>query len=128
MLDSYQWGTINRISPEAPVPIINVIKKENRLGGAGNVAKNIKSLGAKATLCSIIGKDISGSLFLDLMNKNELETSGIIITDKVTTTKTRVTYPWLSTHQIILIQIYKNLLYHQIINRRIRGLLSSVKK
>ena len=54
MIDSYLWGNVNRISPEAPVPIVSVTKKESRLGGAANVALNIKSMGANPILCSVI--------------------------------------------------------------------------
>jgi len=55
MLDSYIWGVVERISPEAPVPIVNVKKKDFRLGGAANVALNILSLGANPVLCSLVG-------------------------------------------------------------------------
>ena len=54
MLDSYIWGKVERISPEAPVPIVSVEKRENRLGGAANVGLNIKSLGANAILCAVM--------------------------------------------------------------------------
>ncbi|MDY6435076.1 MAG: PfkB family carbohydrate kinase, partial [Synergistales bacterium] len=57
MVDSYQWGKVERISPEAPVPICAVTKIENRLGGAGNVALNLKAMGANPILCSVIGED-----------------------------------------------------------------------
>ena len=57
MVDAYTWGKVNRISPEAPVPVVNVSKRESRLGGAGNVALNIASLGATAVICSVIGLD-----------------------------------------------------------------------
>ena len=54
MIDAYLWGKVERISPEAPVPIVHIQKKENRLGGAANVALNINSLGAKAIMCSVV--------------------------------------------------------------------------
>src|SRR5574344_2172195 len=60
MLDSYLMGKVERISPEAPVPIINVKQRECRLGGAANVALNVEALGAKPILCSVIGKDSKG--------------------------------------------------------------------
>ncbi|MFM2136807.1 MAG: hypothetical protein RL021_2207, partial [Bacteroidota bacterium] len=53
MLDAYLWGHVDRISPEAPVPIVSVTKKENRLGGAANVAINLQALGATPLLCSV---------------------------------------------------------------------------
>ena len=55
MIDAYMWGEINRISPEAPVPVVEVKKHENRLGGAANVALNIQSLGSIPIICSVIG-------------------------------------------------------------------------
>ena len=60
MLDAYMWGNINRQSPEADVPIVNIEKHEKRLGGAANVAKNIASLGARPILCSVIGDNDQG--------------------------------------------------------------------
>ncbi|MBP6532250.1 MAG: D-glycero-beta-D-manno-heptose-7-phosphate kinase, partial [Bacteroidia bacterium] len=64
MLDNYLWGKVERISPEAPVPIASIQKKESRLGGAANVAINIKALGATPILCSVIGNDINGRSFI----------------------------------------------------------------
>ena len=64
MIDSYIWGDIERISPEAPIPIVKAIKYEKKLGGAANVALNIKSLGAKAKLMSVIGNNDNGLLQL----------------------------------------------------------------
>ena len=91
MIDSYMWGEINRISPEAPVPIVEIKNYENRLGGAANVALNIQSLGAEPILCSIIGNDNKGILFNNLMQKSNITTKGIIkIAGRKTTTKTRV--------------------------------------
>lgn len=91
MLDSYVWGTVNRISPEAPVPIVAAQKRENRLGGAANVALNIKAMGAKPILCSVIGNDNNGKLFSQLIKKEQLTAEGIIIVDdRPTTSKTRI--------------------------------------
>jgi D-glycero-beta-D-manno-heptose-7-phosphate kinase len=99
MIDAYMWGNVNRISPEAPVPIVAVSKKENRLGGAANVALNIQALGANAILCSIIGNDESGKLFSSLLKKQKLSEEGIIKSKKrITTVKTRVIG---SNHQMI---------------------------
>ncbi|OYX94878.1 MAG: D-glycero-beta-D-manno-heptose-7-phosphate kinase, partial [Sphingobacteriia bacterium 35-40-5] len=66
MMDSYIWGKVERVSPEAPVPVVKVSKKENRLGGAANVALNIQSLGGKPFICAIIGDDKDGAEFLSL--------------------------------------------------------------
>lgn len=91
MLDAYMWGTITRTSPEAPVPIVDISRRENRLGGAANVALNIKSLGGRPILCSVIGKDKYGEEFIQEMGKSDLETAGMIeFSDRKTTVKTRV--------------------------------------
>ncbi len=91
MIDSYLWGRVNRISPEAPVPIVALDKREYRLGGAANVALNIKSLGATPLLFSAIGQDDKSELFLELMEKENLDTTGIIKSPhRLTTTKFRV--------------------------------------
>lgn len=91
MIDSYMWGKVERISPEAPIPVVSVTNTENRLGGAGNVALNIKSLGASAFLCSIIGNDKNKDVFIDLLHKNAISPDYIFASDKrKTTIKTRV--------------------------------------
>jgi len=91
MIDAYMWGEINRISPEAPVPVVEVKKHENRLGGAANVALNLKALGANPILCSVIGTDERGVLFEKLMKESNLSAEGILSSNKrKTTIKTRV--------------------------------------
>jgi rfaE bifunctional protein kinase chain/domain len=91
MVDAYLLGKVERISPEAPVPVVAVEKKEYRLGGAANVALNLASLGAKPILCSVIGEDIEGNEFLQLLERSNLNPSGIVRSkDRLTTTKTRV--------------------------------------
>jgi len=91
MIDSYLWGKVSRISPEAPVPIVAVTKKERRLGGAANVALNVQALGANPILCSVIGVDYEGQAFLDLLKAQKLSQKGILkVRDRVTTVKTRV--------------------------------------
>ncbi|MEY4929577.1 MAG: hypothetical protein RI909_301, partial [Bacteroidota bacterium] len=72
MLDSYIWGAVERISPEAPVPIVNVKKKDFRLGGAANVALNIASLGAKPILCALIGDDDDGKKLIQRLNEGKI--------------------------------------------------------
>jgi len=90
MIDAYLWGNVNRISPEAPVPVLSVTKRENRLGGAANVALNLKSLGVDPIICSVIGQDEDGYLYKDLMVNNQLSTSGLIqSSERKTTKKTR---------------------------------------
>lgn len=91
MIDSYLWGKVDRISPEAPIPIVTVTKQENRLGGAGNVSLNIQALGARPILVSIIGDDEKGRIFADLMQENNLSDDGIFVDEKrMTTVKTRI--------------------------------------
>jgi len=91
MLDSYIWGKVERISPEAPVPIISITNKEIRLGGAANVAKNIASLGATPLLCSVVGNDLDGKTLLDLMKTRGMDTRGMIQSDeRMTTVKERM--------------------------------------
>jgi len=91
MLDTYIFGSVTRTSPEAPVPIINVGKIESRLGGAGNVAMNIKALGGEATLCSVVGKDDAGKKISMLLKKNEIHTKQLLSSSyRITTEKTRI--------------------------------------
>jgi D-glycero-beta-D-manno-heptose-7-phosphate kinase len=91
MIDSYMWGKVNRISPEAPVPIIMSTHQEFRLGGAANVALNIQSLGANPILCSVVGKDSKAKTFYNLLKKQHLTSEGIIEDeDRKTTVKTRI--------------------------------------
>jgi D-glycero-beta-D-manno-heptose-7-phosphate kinase len=91
MVDSYIWGKVNRVSPEAPVPIVEVEKRENRLGGAANVALNIKALGANPVLCSVVGDDQKGKEFMDLLNAEGMDSLGMVVSkERITTTKFRV--------------------------------------
>lgn len=91
MIDSYLWGKSSRLSPEAPVPIVNVVRKEKRLGGAANVALNVQALGAMPLLCSVIGDDLAGADLLRLMEEQKLPTDGIIKSaERITTVKERI--------------------------------------
>ena len=91
MLDCYFWGDVKRISPEAPVPVIEVANEFFRFGGAANVALNILKLGGVAYPVGVIGYDNDGSIFRSLINENKICTDGLMIDDKrPTTTKTRV--------------------------------------
>lgn len=91
MVDRYYWGTVGRISPEAPVPVVEVESQSTRLGGAANVANNIASLGGKPLLVGVIGNDEGGSVLKGLLEESAFSTSGLI-TDagRPTTIKTRV--------------------------------------
>lgn len=91
MLDRYIWGTVNRISPEAPVPIVKVNQETVLLGGAGNVASNIVSLTGKASCFGIIGPDRAGKEVLARLRALKVNTRGIITDPKrCTTVKTRL--------------------------------------
>ncbi|MFK7899121.1 MAG: bifunctional heptose 7-phosphate kinase/heptose 1-phosphate adenyltransferase [Cyclobacteriaceae bacterium] len=91
MIDSYLWGKTSRISPEAPVPVIDVEKREKRLGGAANVALNIKALGAEPILCSVVGKSGNGDEFLNLLSAQQLRSDGILQSEeRKTTVKHRI--------------------------------------
>ena len=91
MVDAYYWGKVDRISPEAPVPIVAVEKKESRLGGAANVALNIQAMGATPILCSVIGNDDEGKEFVNLVAKNQQTDRGILRSNnRRTTKKTRI--------------------------------------
>ena len=91
MIDAYLFGKVERISPEAPVPVVAVVHKENRLGGAANVAVNLVALGAKPILCSVVGNDAEGKDLIDLIKSSGIGADGIIQSkERVTTIKTRV--------------------------------------
>ncbi|HIP32955.1 MAG TPA: D-glycero-beta-D-manno-heptose-7-phosphate kinase [Crocinitomicaceae bacterium] len=91
MIDAYLRGKVTRVSPEAPVPIIELSKSEDRLGGAANVALNLLALGATPILCAIIGEDDGGTKFNELLNKRALSSKGIVqSSQRKTTIKTRV--------------------------------------
>lgn len=90
MLDKYFFGQIDRISPEAPVPIVNVKDKSMRLGGAANVALNLRALGAEAHLLSIRGDDKDGAILESLLKENSIHPEVIIVEDRPTTVKTRI--------------------------------------
>jgi D-glycero-beta-D-manno-heptose-7-phosphate kinase len=91
MIDAYYFGKVERISPEAPVPVVAVQSKENRLGGAANVAMNLVALGAKPIVCSVVGKDAEGDELVEMFTQKGVGTDGIIQSaDRQTTVKLRV--------------------------------------
>lgn len=112
MVDAYIWGNVNRISPEAPVPVFEAKKRENRLGGAANVALNIQALGATPILCGIIGNDIKGKVFEEVLANQNLSNQGIIKSEeRLTTCKTRIissSHHMLRVDEEILEPINKN--------------------
>jgi rfaE bifunctional protein kinase chain/domain len=91
MLDTYWWGKVDRISPEAPVPVVAVSKKEQRIGGAGNVALNLQSLGASVSVLSVLGKDDDGEQLTKLFADNHINTKYLVYSkDRITTNKIRI--------------------------------------
>ncbi len=91
MLDRYYWGTVHRVSPEAPVPVVEVESESVRLGGAANVACNIQALGGEPILVGLIGNDHVGQSLLDMLKDRNLDTRGAIVDgSRPTTIKTRV--------------------------------------
>lgn len=91
MLDTYCWGKVERISPEAPVPIVALDSKETRIGGAGNVALNTAALGASTFIFSVIGQDEEGRALKELMQRNNIYADHLIASSKrITTNKTRI--------------------------------------
>ncbi|MBP7464189.1 MAG: bifunctional heptose 7-phosphate kinase/heptose 1-phosphate adenyltransferase, partial [Bacteroidales bacterium] len=91
MIDAYLFGKVERISPEAPIPVVSVTHRENRLGGAANVALNIAELGAVPYLVSVTGNDEKGRIFKELLHEKSLSNEGIVIDkSRKTTVKSRV--------------------------------------
>ena len=91
MLDQYLWGSIERISPEAPVPVVDISSDSARLGGAANVANNIQSLGATSILIGVIGQDNNGDQLVEELEKQHISRDGLICDrTRPTTIKTRI--------------------------------------
>lgn len=91
ILDEYVWGTVDRVSPEAPIVVVNVKSESLRLGGAANVANNMSKLGADVTICGVIGEDKIGSTCLDLLASEGIDPLGLVTdAERPTTKKTRV--------------------------------------
>ena len=90
IVDQFIWGNVSRISPEAPVPVVNVAREEFLLGGSANVLRNIVSLGGSGALCGMIGSDAMGDELIRLLEALPASTEGLIISDRPTTVKTRV--------------------------------------
>src|ERR1051326_8180210 len=90
MLDEFVWGKVRRISPEAPVPVVEVIEETYRLGGAGNVAANLQALGATPIPVGLIGRDRAAERFVQLMQSLDIDVSQLRSDDRPTTLKTRI--------------------------------------
>ena len=78
MLDTYWWGNVDRISPEGPVPVVAVTKKEQRMGGAANVALNIRALDANVALISVLGNDDEGKQLKNILEQNNINRLSVI--------------------------------------------------
>ncbi len=91
MLDTYWWGEVERISPEAPVPVVALQRNEHRIGGAGNVALNLVAMGAPVTVFSVLGQDANGEELSRLLRESGVDTSYLVFSDeRKTTSKTRI--------------------------------------
>ncbi|MBS1664824.1 MAG: carbohydrate kinase [Bacteroidetes bacterium] len=91
MLDTYLWGHVERISPEAPVPVVSLDRREYRIGGAGNVALNLASLGARVSVFSVLGKDGDGKALEGMLEEQGIDVSYLArSTGRITTNKARV--------------------------------------
>lgn len=91
MIDSYLMGDVSRLSPEAPVPVVSIRERSQRLGGAANVALNVKAMGASPIICTVVGDDDNGRNFQQLMYQNGMDRRGLITSDnRITTVKSRV--------------------------------------
>jgi rfaE bifunctional protein kinase chain/domain len=91
IMDEYIWGDVSRISPEAPVPVVDVRQETKMLGGAANVVNNIASLGGRAILCGVVGSDRTGAEIIERIENLNLPTDGILrISNRPTTIKTRI--------------------------------------
>ncbi len=91
MLDTYMWGKVERISPEAPVPVVSLTKKDYRIGGAANVGLNIVGLHAQVTMLSVLGNDEDGQLLTNMLQQNKIETKYLVHSgNRMTTNKTRI--------------------------------------
>ncbi len=91
MLDTYWWGRVERISPEAPVPVVTLTSKDYRLGGAANVALNLKAFNVAVTMFSVIGDDEDGKLLIKRFEEEGIDTSGLIKSSaRITTNKSRI--------------------------------------
>ncbi|WP_224995344.1 bifunctional heptose 7-phosphate kinase/heptose 1-phosphate adenyltransferase [Cesiribacter sp. SM1] len=91
MVDAYIWGKVERISPEAPVPVVQVTHRERRMGGAANVALNVLAMGATPLLCSVVGNDADALIFEELLHKRGISDEGLVKSPhRITTIKERV--------------------------------------
>jgi len=118
MLDQFIWGRVDRISPEAPVPIVDVERESFSLGGAGNVVQNLQSMGTQTIPLGVIGDDDAGNKMLDLFRERKANTESLFRIDRATTVKTRIL-----AHQQQVVRVDRELKTH--IDDANRSLLAS---
>ena len=87
MLDRFIFGSVERISPEAPVPIVKLKKEEQMLGGSGNVIRNLSNLGIQTSLCSVVGKDLAGDLLINQLIEKDIQISNVLRLNSIRTTE-----------------------------------------
>ncbi len=125
ILDHYQWGEVTRISPEAPVPVVYVEKETYCLGGAANVAKNVKSMGAEPYLVGVVGNDKYGEQIKELLKKEKISNGIYVSADRKTTLKTRVMG---NTQQIVRVDMESLAPLTNIESKGLAAIYSSVQE
>lgn len=125
ILDHYIWGKVDRISPEAPVPVVKVTKESFMAGGCANVALNIRALNGNVSICGLVGKDQYGRKLLSLLEKNGIDSSGVFIDSKrETIRKTRV----IAHHQhVVRVDREEIFTYHKNIYRQLEDYFDTKK-
>lgn len=118
MLDQFIWGRVDRISPEAPVPIVDVERESFSLGGAGNVVQNLHALGAETIPLGVLGNDDAGNKMVDLFRERKVDTKSLLRMERATTVKTRIL-----AHQQQVVRVDRELKTH--IDDTNRSLLAS---
>lgn len=127
MMDAYTWGRVERISPEAPVPVVNVLHREDRPGGAANVAINLNAMGVRTFLCGIVGNDANGKKLTSLIKKQKINTQGMVwLSTHVTTVKTRIIG---NNHQLLRIDDERHNELSNVQNEQfIKAIISTAKE
>lgn len=123
IIDHFIWGKVSRISPEAPVPVVDVREENLLLGGAANVLNNIYSLGGKATLCGVIGEDAMADQFETILKELPSPVAGILrVKDRPTMVKTRVVA---HNQQVVRFDREKRLPLGEKVRKKIEGFLDA---
>ncbi|MGB8656237.1 MAG: D-glycero-beta-D-manno-heptose-7-phosphate kinase [Candidatus Zixiibacteriota bacterium] len=123
MLDEYLWGNVSRISPEAPVPVVEINQESLKLGGAANVALNIRRLGDAPILVGVVGDDRNGARMMDILGEGQIGSEGIFVDhSRATTIKTRV----IAHHQQVVRTDRENT--EEISDKLAQGMIAFVKK